>query len=161
MTPNSLWCFFEFISIFQKPCRQNDICSAFTLAAVTSYHLHLHIKVIECLHITSSSSLNANILRTSGDIEKRSMAFFPILSDLTSETSMFLGWTFPLRLLLEENSHFCWTKKWNCWILRNACWKFGYFCTVIGRAVWCDTCKQNFAHLFSGSSFMLKILGLM
>ena len=98
---------------------------------------------------------------TSSDIEKWSMAFFPILSDLTSETNMFLGWTFPLRLLLEENSHFCWNKKWNCWILRNACWKIGYFCTVIGRAVWCDTCKRNFAHLFSGSSFMLKILGLM
>ena len=28
---------------------------------------------------------------TSSDIEKWSMAFFPILSDLTSETNMFLG----------------------------------------------------------------------
>ena len=43
------------------------------------------------LHTTSFSTLNANILRTRGDIEKRSTAFFPILTDLSSENNMFFG----------------------------------------------------------------------
>ena len=43
------------------------------------------------LHITGVSTLNANISRTRGHIEKRSTAFFPILSDLTSEINMFWG----------------------------------------------------------------------
>ena len=49
-----------------------------------------------CLHITSFSTLNANVMRTKGGIETRSTAFFPVLSDLTSENNMFFGGTFPL-----------------------------------------------------------------
>ena len=35
------------LNFFQyfRTCRQNDISSAFTFAVVTSYHLHLHIKM--------------------------------------------------------------------------------------------------------------------
>ena len=43
------------------------------------------------LHITSFSTLNENILRTISDFEKRSTAFFPILSDLSSEINKFFG----------------------------------------------------------------------
>ena len=41
------------------------------------------------LHITTLSTLKANLLRTRRDIEKRLMALFPILSDLTSEINIF------------------------------------------------------------------------
>ena len=47
------------------------------------------------LLITTFSILNANISRTRSDIEKRSTAFFPISSDLTSEINKFFGRTFP------------------------------------------------------------------
>ena len=43
------------------------------------------------LDMTSSLTLHENILRTRNDIEKRSTAVFPILSDLTSEINIFLG----------------------------------------------------------------------
>ena len=42
-------------------------------------------------HVTTFSTLNANILRTRSDIEKWSMVFFPILLDLTPEMNIFLG----------------------------------------------------------------------
>ena len=43
------------------------------------------------LYITSFSALNANILRTISDTEKRSMGCFLILSDLSSEINMIFG----------------------------------------------------------------------
>ena len=42
-------------------------------------------------HIVGFLTLNANISRTRGHIEKRSTAFFPILSDLTSEINKSWG----------------------------------------------------------------------
>ena len=49
------------------------------------------------LHITSFSTLNANILRTIRDIEEGSTAFFPILSYLSFENYKFWGLAFPLK----------------------------------------------------------------
>ena len=43
------------------------------------------------LHITSFSTLHANILRTKSDIEKQLREFFLFLSDLTPKINMFLG----------------------------------------------------------------------
>ena len=40
------------------------------------------------LHITNFPTLKANILRTRSDIEKRSTAFFSILSNLSSEINV-------------------------------------------------------------------------
>ena len=72
-----------------------------------SYYLHLHIlkmaaSISQVLHITIFSTLNANILRTRGDAEKRSTAFFLILSDLTSENDMFFWVNFPFKSTVME-----------------------------------------------------------
>ena len=86
-----------FLSFFQysRCYGQNDISSVFTLAVLTSYDLHLHVKMAASISQVFST-LNANVLRTRSDIEKRSRVFFPILSDLSSEINMFCGWTFTL-----------------------------------------------------------------
>ena len=71
---------------------QNDVSLNFfsTLAVVMSYHLHLQM-YDGSLHSTSLSTLNANVLRTISDIQKHSMALFPILSDLKFEINMFFS----------------------------------------------------------------------
>ena len=83
--------FFQYFRIY----RQNDISSAFSLAVVTSYHLHLHIKmaayISEVLPLWMQISWEPEVIMKNGQ-----RCFFPILSDLTSETNMFFGWTFPL-----------------------------------------------------------------
>ena len=89
MTPNSLPGFLKFLSIFQN-LRQNDISSVSSPAVVTSYHLLLHIKMVASISQVSEL-LDADILRTRSDTEKRSTAFFPISSDLTSEINKFWG----------------------------------------------------------------------
>ena len=49
MTPNSLLKVLGISFNILKIYRQNDISSVFTLAVVTSYHLHLHIKMTASL----------------------------------------------------------------------------------------------------------------
>ena len=94
MTPNSLvsWNFFQYVRTY----RQNDISSPVFWSQVeyeivfVSFH-SCSSDIISSsfayqdagLHVTSVSTLNANILRIRLDIEKWSTAFFPILSDLS------------------------------------------------------------------------------
>ena len=68
----------NFVQYF-RTYRQDNISSVFTFAVVTSYHNHLHIKMVASI---SQISKLWNVMITRSDIEKASTMFFPISSEV-------------------------------------------------------------------------------